>query len=191
MSFALDLKEFAEKCKANAEQVVQKAAIDLLASVVDRSPVGNPELWAANQTATQYNNEVKRLNAELRSNPDNLTKAGRLKPGRLIKDGMDLVAGKDYVGGRFRGNWQVSFDVPTTGALDRIDPRGAASKTEGTALLQTFAAGIGTIWIMNNLPYGPRLEYEGWSTQAPAGMVRISVTEFQTFLRKAVSELET
>ncbi|WP_330210091.1 hypothetical protein [Pseudomonas sp. AM4(2022)] len=42
---------------------------------------------------------------------------------------------------------------------------------------------------MNNLPYGPRLEYEGWSNQAPAGMVQITVTEFQMFINKAVSEL--
>jgi hypothetical protein len=43
--------------------------------------------------------------------------------------------------------------------------------------------------MINALPYGPRLEYEGWSSQAPAGMVRISVVEFQTFVDKAVMEL--
>ena len=43
--------------------------------------------------------------------------------------------------------------------------------------------------MMNNLPYGPRLEYEGWSSQAPAGMVQVSVTEAQTFVNNAVSGL--
>lgn len=191
MSFSLDLKAFVEKTQANAEEVVRKSAIDLLVAVVDRSPVGNPELWAINATATQYNQEVERLNAEMRNDPANLAKNGRMKPGRLIKDGMDLVAGKDYVGGRFRGNWQVSFDTAVTGTLDLIDPRGATSKADGAALIQTFTTEIGTIWITNNLPYGPRLEYEGWSSQAPAGMVQVSVTEFQTFVNKAVSELST
>lgn len=189
MSFSLDLKAFVEKTQGNAEEIVQKSAISLLTAVVDRSPVGNPELWAINATATQYNTEVERLNAGMRNDPANLAKNGRMKPGRLIRDGMDLVAGRDYVGGRFRGNWQVSFDTAVTGTLDLIDPKGSASKAGGTALIQTFSTEVGTIWIMNNLPYGPRLEYEQWSSQAPAGMVRISVAEFQTFVNNAVSEL--
>lgn len=191
MSFSLDLKAFVEKAKGNVEEVIQKTSIDLLSAIVDRSPVGNPELWAINATATQYNAEVERLNAEMRNDPKNLSKNGRIKPGRLIRDGMDLVAGKDYVGGRFRGNWQVSFDTAITGNIERVDPNGSASKAAGAALMQTFTTEVGTIWMMNNLPYGPRLEYEGWSSQAPAGMVQISVTEAQTFLNKAVSELST
>lgn len=189
MSFALDLRAFAEKAEANAETVIKKVAIDLLGAVVDRSPVGNPELWAANSVSVQYNNEVSRLNAELRSDPANLPKNGRMKPGRLIKDGMDLVAGGDYVGGRFRGNWQVSFDVAKTGTLERIDPTGRESKSDGAALIQGFTSEVGSIWMINALPYGPRLEFEGWSSQAPAGMVRVSVVEFQTFVDKAVNEL--
>jgi hypothetical protein len=188
MSFALDLKAFAAKAEANAETVIKKVAIDLLGAVVDRSPVGNPELWAANATATQYNNEVARLNADLRNDPANLTKNGRMKPGRLIKDGMDLVAGGDYVGGRFRGNWQVSFDTAKTGTLERIDPTGRESLGSGTAVIQGFTTEVGTIWMMNNLPYAQPLEY-GHSSQAPAGMVRISVLEVQMFISKAVSEL--
>lgn len=190
MSFTLDLKAFAEKAKANAEQVVQKVALDLTYAVIDRSPVGNPELWAANKTATEYNNEVKAHNAALRNDPANLTKSGRLKPGRLLKDGMDLVSGKGYVGGRFRGNWQVSIETPITENIERVDASGGATKSAAVQIIQKFELGAGAIWIMNNLPYGPRLEYEGWSRQAPAGMVRVSVTEFQAFVNKAVSELE-
>ena len=189
MSFALDLKAFAEKAHANAETVIKKVAIDLLNDVIDRSPVGKPEIWAANAVARQYNDEVARLNAELRNDPDNLNKRGLFKPGIKINDSMDLVAGKGYVGGRFRGNWQVSFDTPKSGVLDRIDKSGDDTKAAGAAVIQGFTSGVSTIWMMNNLPYGPRLEYESWSTQAPAGMVRISVVEFQTFIDKAVSEL--
>ncbi|KGU87202.1 hypothetical protein [Pseudomonas mediterranea] len=189
MSFSLDLKEFVEKAKGNAEQVVKKVSIDLLAAVVDRSPVGNPELWASNAVAVQYNNEVSRLNAAIRANTENLATNGRVKPGRLIKDGMDLSTGKNYVGGRFRGNWQVSFETAKEGTLEQIDPSGSLSKRQGTATIQTFSLGVGSIWLINNLPYGHRLEYEGWSTQAPAGMVRISVTEFQAFVNRAITEL--
>jgi len=188
MSFALDLKAFAAKAEANAETVIKKVAIDLLGAVVDRSPVGNPELWAANATATQYNNEVARLNAELRADPANLSKNGRMKPGRLIKDGMDLTAGAGYVGGRFRGNWQVSFDTPKSGVLDRIDKSGDDTKAAGAAVIQGFTSGVSTIWLMNNIAYSLALEY-GHSTQAPAGMTRISVLDAQAYINDAIAEL--
>lgn len=189
MSFALDLSRFVEKAQGNVEQVVQKVAIDLISAVIDRSPVGNPELWAANKVATEYNLEVMRFNSELRSDPANLTKSGRLKKGLKVNDSMELVSGNGYVGGRFRGNWQVTFDIQATGALERIDPQGDKTKTAAAGVVMGFTSAVGTIWAVNNLPYGPRLEFDAWSSQAPAGMVRISVNEFQTFVNRAVAEL--
>lgn len=44
-SFALQLQKFAEKAKANADLVVQKVTLDVARSVIEKSPVGNPELW--------------------------------------------------------------------------------------------------------------------------------------------------
>ena len=209
MSFSLDLKAFADKAKGNVEQVVKKVSIDLLSAVVDRSPVGNPELWAANiqhrqantAAADAYDYNVAIRNTVINLTGSNFTKSGKLKRGvkyakKLTKTERiqnfninGLVTGKDYVGGRFRGNWQVSFEVGETGLLDLIDPRGASAKSNGMQVIEQFRIGVGSIWMMNNLPYGPRLEYEGWSSQAPAGMVRISTTEFQTFVNKAVAEL--
>ena len=209
MSFSLDLKAFAEKAKGNVEQVVKKVSIDLLNAVVDRSPVGKPELWAANiqyrqantAAADAYDYNVAIRNTVINLNDSNFTKSGKLKRGvkyakKLTKTERvqnfninGLVTGKDYVGGRFRGNWQVSFEVGETGVLDLVDPRGTRAKASGTQVIGQFQIGVGSIWMMNNLPYGPRLEYEGWSSQAPAGMVRISTTEFQTFVNKAVAEL--
>jgi hypothetical protein len=209
MSFSLDLAAFAEKAKGNIEVVVQKVAIDLLSAVVDRSPVGNPELWAANlayqgkakAAADDYDFKVAVRNTVINLTDSNFTKSGRLKAGvkyakPLTKtervqnfDVNGLVTGKDYVGGRFRGNWQVTFNVAADGTLERIDPQGSAAKAQGAGIIQQYVIGTGTIWITNNLPYGDRLEYEGWSSQAPAGMVRVSVTEFQTFINNAVSGL--
>lgn len=189
MSFSLQLAEFIEKAKGNTEQVVQKTAIDLISAVIDRSPVGNPELWAVNQTAREYNLEVVRFNASLRDDPNNLTKAGRLKRGLKVNDSMDIISPDGYVGGRFRGNWQVTFDTKATGQLERIDPQGDSTKSAASQVVLGFTSEVGTIWAVNNLPYGPRLEFEGWSSQAPSGMVRVSVTEFQTYVNRAVASL--
>jgi hypothetical protein len=189
MSFSLDLAKFVEKAKGNTHEVVQKTAIGLISAVIDRSPVGNPELWAANKTAAEYNLEVVRYNQSLRENPENLTKAGRLKRGLKVNDSMDIKAPDGYVGGRFRGNWQVTFDVKAGGTLERIDPQGDETKAAAQGVVLGFTSDVGTIWAVNNLPYGPRLEFEGWSSQAPAGMVRISVAEFQSFVNAAAREL--
>lgn len=44
-SFALQLQKFAEKTKANTDTVVQKVTLDIAKSVIEKSPVGNPDLW--------------------------------------------------------------------------------------------------------------------------------------------------
>ncbi|MFK3794724.1 hypothetical protein [Pseudomonas sp. NPDC088444] len=210
MSFSLDLKAFVEKAKANAETVVKKVSLDLAYSVIDRSPVGNPELWAANMAyraknkaeADAYDAHVEVRNVITALTPSNFTRNGNLKRGvkyakPLTKaervqnfDVNGLVSGKGYVGGRFRGNWQVSFDAPITTTIDRVDGKSSETSNAAAEVIYKFDAGVGTIWIMNNLPYGHRLEYEAWSKQAPAGMVRRSVTELQTYINNAVSGLD-
>lgn len=79
--------------------------------------------------------------------------------------------------GRFRGNWQVRIGSVPTGVLDKVDKSGniAISNINSEAL--SFKAGQ-VIYLVNNLPYARRLEH-GWSKQAPAGMVKITVQEFK------------
>jgi hypothetical protein len=45
MSFALDIQKFAQKCGANADLVTRKVVLDIGRSLVEKTPVGNPELW--------------------------------------------------------------------------------------------------------------------------------------------------
>lgn len=88
--------------------------------------------------------------------------------------------------GRFRGNWQVMIgDVPD-GVLDLTDPNGAATISKMTAEVLKLRAGQ-TITLINNLPYSLKLE-DGWSKQAPAGMVKMTVLEFDEAARKAAAQ---
>lgn len=146
MAFELDLRAFIDKAKGNADQVVRKVGTDMLARIIDRSPVGNPSLW---------------------QNPPPL----------------------GYVGGRFRGNWQVTFNAQAVSEVARIDAAGGATKAAGAAVLAAYQSGVDSIWLTNTVPYAYRLE-TGWSTQAPAGMARITAAEFQQFINKAVQELD-
>lgn len=71
--------------------------------------------------------------------------------------------------GRLRGNWQTTINSPATAAIGRTDPSGAAVMAEAVANLGSLTD---VVWFTNNLPYAERIEYDGWSRQAPEGMVR-------------------
>lgn len=92
-----------------------------------------------------------------------------------------------YVGGRFRANWQYGDAVLPEGFLDTIDPNGGNT-------IAGFAAKIKvdvfdrSHYLINNLPYAKRLE-EGWSRQAPYGMVALTVNEFRPIAAAASREL--
>ena len=141
-TFALDVSKFVAKATAAPATVTRKVALDVLAKVVLRTPVGNPDKW---------------------KNPP--------PPG--------------YVGGRLRANWNTS--------IGRGDFTTSKSTTDnavrrGESRLRAYD-GTQDIYLLNSLPYVRRIEYEGWSSQAKAGMVRITLAEFQTFVDKAVRSL--
>lgn len=93
--------------------------------------------------------------------------------------------------GRFKGNFFVSVGTQTKETSTRIDktPIGDADRSgalaEAAARLDAWKPGQ-TIFIVNNLPYAKRLEYEGWSKQAPGGMVRLTVQDFAQAVKRAV-----
>ncbi|AVH15655.1 hypothetical protein CWR52_23130 [Enterobacter sp. SGAir0187] len=187
-AFTAAITAFVDKAKANQEAVVRAVGIRILNQLVIMSPVGNPELWGINQTAASYNQAVYDHNEAQKSNPNNLTKTGRLKKKARLVDGMDIKAPPGYTGGRFRGNWQVSFDAPTTDETGRVDKTGNLTKAAGNYTLSLFKVGMKAIYFCNNVPYAYRLEM-GHSSQAPGGMVRITAAEFQRFFEDAVGEV--
>lgn len=187
-AFTAAITAFVDKAKANQEAVVRAVGIRILNQLVMMSPVGNPELWGINQTAASYNQAVYDHNEAQKSDPANLTKTGRLKKKARLVDGMDIKTPPGYTGGRFRGNWQVSFDAPTTDETGRVDKTGNRTKAAGNYTLSLFKVGMKAIYFCNNVPYAYRLEM-GHSTQAPGGMVRITAAEFQRFFEEAVREV--
>lgn len=90
-----------------------------------------------------------------------------------------------YTGGRFRANWQLSIGSPTAGVRDLIDKDGSATIAAHGSVIATAKAGD-IIYLVNNLPYAKRIE-EGWSRQAPLGLVALTVLEFQKVVDDAVN----
>lgn len=203
-SFAENIRQFAEQAQAGLDATFREIVIEIGSSVIRMSPVGNPEIWGANvahratnnRAADDYDFKVAVRNTLINLDENNFTKAGKLKRGvkyakPLTKTERDqnfnvngLVAGKDYVGGRFRGNWQFSIGAPAEGELDQVDPAGGVTLAKLRLQVEQLTIGQ-TAYIVNNLPYAVPLEY-GHSKQAPGGMVRITHARFQQIVDEAI-----
>lgn len=90
-----------------------------------------------------------------------------------------------YAGGAFRRNWQMSVGSPASGVLPGVDPSGSVTKGEHAAIIATAKAGS-VHYLVNNSPYGPRIE-KGWSRQAPVGLVALTVVEWNNIVDAAVN----
>lgn len=133
-TFSLQLKEFEDKAKARADEIVGRVTVTIAQRLDERSPVGNPTLW---------------------KHP----------------------APKGYVGGRFRGNWQLGVDQIPSGETGRIDPSGMETISAIVGSVPQQAAGH-IYYLTNNVPYAQEIE-DGHSTQAPTGLVALTALEFQ------------
>ena len=188
-SFLAAIQLFVDSSKQDMEEAVRRTGIKILAQLVEMSPVGQPEKWEVNQTASAYNSAVREHNATLRDDPANRTKSGRLKRGLRVNDSMDIKKPEGYVGGRFKNNWYVGFDSQPTQSNDTPDASGQGSSSRGLAVLEVFRVGqVNAIYFTNNLPYAPALE-NGHSDQAPGGMVGITALDAAQLLREAMSEV--
>lgn len=88
--------------------------------------------------------------------------------------------------GRFRGNWQITSDSPASGTLDQLDPSGSNSLQRIATHMNNVSKPLEMeVWLVNNLPYAEPLE-NGYSAQAPSGMVRLNVAEFPQIFAKRV-----
>lgn len=91
--------------------------------------------------------------------------------------------------GRFRANWQVSIgDVPE-GTLLLEDKTGTATIARVHAEAMNLQAGD-TITLTNNLPYAGKLE-EGYSQQAPEGMVELTVQDFPDIVNRIANRMKS
>lgn len=144
-NFSLDITAWTAKAKDKVDEVVRTIVLDVSERLIERSPVGDPDLWKSKPPA-------------------------------------------GYVGGRFAANWQYGnseIGFPK-GDLPDIDASGDASRQRIAAGLPKEAGGLVHL-LVNNLPYAQRLE-DGWSTQAPQGMVHLTVMEYQAMAEKIITK---
>lgn len=85
--------------------------------------------------------------------------------------------------GRFRGNWIASAGGYGSTTVDTADKAGTTTINAMSGVALGTKAG-GVTYLVNNLPYSIRLEL-GYSNQAPHGMIRTTVLEYQQYVKNA------
>jgi hypothetical protein len=108
---------------------------------------------------------------------------------KVALDLMTKVVMKSPVDtGRFRGHWMAGINSVPGGLTGRLDKAGTGTIASASATIAGAKAGD-RVYLANNLPYAVRLEY-GHSKQAPAGIVRTTVDEFQAAVNRAAAEAQ-
>ncbi len=103
----------------------------------------------------------------------------------LWKDPTSAPPG--YVGGHARANWMVGIGQAPTGEVANVDPIGTATENEQKAVLG-FVPPYSIVFIVNNVNYILWLE-DGSSTQAPNGMLRVTLAELETEFMNGLEKL--
>lgn len=92
-------------------------------------------------------------------------------------------APEGYIGGTLRNNWQASVGSPRLFSAKEADKSGAASINSAKTAVGNYRLSNESIYFANNLPYAERVE-DGWSTQRPNGMVKVTVKQFKPVIEK-------
>ncbi|MCJ7959150.1 MAG: HK97 gp10 family phage protein [Pseudomonas sp.] len=168
------LTDFADQAGEDITQMARAIGIAMLTEVVNRSPVGNPDLWEANKALRSKNTalaDAYDANVDAR----NASNTGRKKFKKLTqrerKENFYVdakAAGKGYIGGTFRGSHMVSIGAPDLTVVENVDPSGRETINKGAMLIRASGK-FPVIYIQTNSPYGEMLEL-GHSTQAPGGV---------------------
>jgi hypothetical protein len=88
--------------------------------------------------------------------------------------------------GRARANWVASLNAPVDYTTTHTDRSGGAAIRSAEQVAHDAPGQV--FYFVNNLPYARALEY-GRSVQAPSGMVRVTLVEFDRAVRNAVRAL--
>jgi len=83
--------------------------------------------------------------------------------------------------GRLRGNWQCTSNSLASGEINGTGQQSLSKvkTTTGKAKLTD------TLYLVNNLPYAGVIE-DGSSDQAPQGMIKVTVLEYQNIVKENV-----
>lgn len=99
--------------------------------------------------------------------------------------GNQIITASPVDKGSFINNWNTTVDGIGYNTSQADDKSGAGAQDE---LVAAFgSAELGSFVTFNNpMPYGARLEYDGWSEKAPNGFVRINTAKWGAIVQEEI-----
>ena len=143
-----------------------------------------------------FASELSNFTAKAESNTEQVFRAS------TISLFSRIISRTPVKSGRLKGNWQIDINQPATGDVSDSDTTPINTLDGGSK--RKVASGVmranlnDSIYMVNNLPYAriieagrvPRSSGTTGSTQAPAGMVAVSVAEFNREVEKQARKLK-
>jgi hypothetical protein len=93
--------------------------------------------------------------------------------------------------GVLRNNWFATIGIPSTEISEETD--GIAGRqlndkrvSDEIDKVVNAADWSSTIYLTNNLEYAIPIEYDGWSAQAPQGMVRVNTARWDSIVKNNI-----
>jgi len=138
--------------------------------------------------------DVSAFCEKAKKNPETVMRAVSIKLFSAI------IKGSPVDTGRFRMNWQAAGASPASGAIPGTDVSGDKASSDAANFV-TATSDWQELTLTNNLPYAEVLEFGGYpgdgpntiggySKQAPAGMVRVNITRFNTLLNEEAAKVK-
>lgn len=87
----------------------------------------------------------------------------------------DIIMDTPVLSGRLRNNWMVSVNQGSNETTE-------STSNEAINRVSAVKFKLGdTLYLTNNLPYAERIEFKGWSSKAPQGMVRKNLIRWEKY----------
>jgi hypothetical protein len=133
---------------------------------------------------------VKLFSAVIKDSPVGNPDLWKINEGKNGDDdgSNNIIAPEGYVGGRLRANWNTSIGNPDISTSESVDFAATLRKIPEAVKAGTLETDI---YLSNSLPYAERIEYDGHSSQAPAGMLRRNVARFRLLIQAELRKLKT
>jgi hypothetical protein len=94
-----------------------------------------------------------------------------------------------YTPGTLKKGWRISFSGYRNDS-GQFTSSESITQSHGMSL-SINGGGTKTAYIWNTTPYLERIEYQGWSKQAPNGFVRIAVMQFTSIVDGNAAKFRT
>jgi len=145
---------------------------------------GDVSKWTK-ETKRQHRNIVSTVFIRLATRIISRTPIGDKSLWSSIPDGMNVLEfSPNYKPGSLVNNWQAGIGKGDN-VLPVNPPNVTAANALGSVKIIAKQAPGKVAFLANPMSYARRIEY-GYSTQAPQGMVRLTVLEFQSIVKEAV-----